>query len=247
LRRRNARRAGDFRRKGAAGAIFFVYDSDSEARAFGSAADEEAQASISRIVEGLGMRGFLVGLILGVLLIPVAALLYLRFGHPPVAVADRPFPLEEPVVEIPLHARIDAESPKAAPIEPSPVNLQAGAAIYREQCAACHGLYPAASSFGGNMYPEAPQLWAPHGHGVVGVSDDPPGETFWKVDNGIRLTGMPSYRKVLNPTQEWQVSLLLANADKPAGVISLLQQPLYAQPSAVAAAPGSVGGTANPK
>ena len=83
------------------------------------------------------------------------------------------------------------------------------------------------------MYPEAPQLWQPHGRGVVGVSDDPAGETFWKVDNGIRLSGMPSFRRVLNQTQEWQVSLLMANADKPmpADVLYLLQQPLYAQPT----------------
>jgi len=27
---------------------------------------------------------------------------------------------------------------------------------------------------------------------VVGVSDDEPGETYWKVANGIRLTGMPA-------------------------------------------------------
>jgi hypothetical protein len=35
------------------------------------------------------------------------------------------------------------------------------------------------------------------------------------VANGIRLTGMPSYKQVLTDTQMWQVSLLLANADKP--------------------------------
>ena len=46
-------------------------------------------------------------------------------------------------------------------------------------------------------------------------SDDPPGETFWKVSNGIRLSGMPAYHDVLSETQIWQVSLLLANADKP--------------------------------
>jgi mono/diheme cytochrome c family protein len=188
------------------------------------------------------MKGFVLGLILGVLLVPVGIMLYFHFGHPPVAVADRPFPLEERIVEVPLHARIDKEAPKSAPIEPSAVNLQAGAVIYREQCAACHGLYPAASSFASGMYPEAPPLWRPHGHGVVGVSDDPPGETFWKVDNGIRLTGMPSYRKILNLTQEWQVALLLANADKPLppGVISLLQQPLYAEPAATVSAPATV-------
>ena len=50
---------------------------------------------------------------------------------------------------------------------------------------------------------------------VVGVSDDQPGETYWKVANGIRLTGMPRYKELLTETQMWQVSLLLANADKP--------------------------------
>ena len=49
----------------------------------------------------------------------------------------------------------------------------------------------------------------------MGVSDDPPGETYWKVANGIRLTGMPSFKSVLTETEMWQVSLLLANADKP--------------------------------
>ena len=66
------------------------------------------------------------------------------------------------------------------------------------------------------MYPQAPQLWEKHRNGeVVGVSDDPPGETYWRVANGIRLTGMPSYKKILTDTQMWQVTLLLANANKP--------------------------------
>jgi mono/diheme cytochrome c family protein len=47
------------------------------------------------------------------------------------------------------------------------------------------------------------------------VSDDPPGETYWKVANGIRLTGMPAYKGILTETEMWDVSLLLANADKP--------------------------------
>jgi mono/diheme cytochrome c family protein len=47
------------------------------------------------------------------------------------------------------------------------------------------------------------------------VSDDPPGETYWKVANGIRLSGMPSYKELLTDPEMWQVSVLLANADKP--------------------------------
>jgi mono/diheme cytochrome c family protein len=66
------------------------------------------------------------------------------------------------------------------------------------------------------MYPTAPQLWKAHRKGkVVGVSDDEPGETYWKVANGIRLTGMPAYDHVLTDTQMWQVTLLLKNADQP--------------------------------
>ena len=65
------------------------------------------------------------------------------------------------------------------------------------------------------MFPRAPQLWAKHKNGAVGVSDDPVGETYWKVKNGIRLTGMPAYDKALTDTQMWQVTLLLSRADKP--------------------------------
>jgi mono/diheme cytochrome c family protein len=179
------------------------------------------------------MKRFLLGLLLGLLAIPMVALLYFVVGHPPVAVADRPFPMEAQIVHMPLGARVDREAPKAAPLEASTPNLETGAHIYREQCAACHGLYGRPSLFGAEMYPKAPQLWEPHRNGVVGVSDDPPGETYWKVANGIRLTGMPAFNKVLNETQMWQVSLLLANADKPQapGVLDLLKQPLIAEPA----------------
>jgi thiosulfate dehydrogenase len=47
------------------------------------------------------------------------------------------------------------------------------------------------------------------------------------VANGIRMTGMPSFQQSLSTTQMWQVSLLLANADKvPADVTGVLSQPL---------------------
>jgi mono/diheme cytochrome c family protein len=124
--------------------------------------------------------------------------------------------------------------PAAAPIAPDEVNLVAGAQIYHDQCAACHGFHGQPSSFGAHMFPSAPGLWEKHHTSdVVGVSDDPVGETYWKVANGIRLTGMPAYKKVLTDTQIWQVSLLLANADKPlpaAALDSVRAQPLPTPP-----------------
>ena len=182
------------------------------------------------------MKGFLLGLILGLLTIPLIVFLHFKYGHPPVAVADQGYRLEKELVSVPLQARIDREMPRSSPIEASATNLESGAHIYRQQCASCHGLYGRPSTFAAHMYPEAPQLWAPHENGVVGVSDDPPGETYWKVANGIRLSGMPSYDKILNPTQMWQVSLLLANADKPLppGTLDLLKQPLDLDPAVLA-------------
>jgi len=73
----------------------------------------------------------------------------------------------------------------------------------------CHGLpgqEQTAIAFG--MFPKPPRLLK-----GKGVTDDPPGETYWKVANGIRMTGMPAFNEKMSDTQIWQVSLLLANAN----------------------------------
>jgi len=157
----------------------------------------------------------IVSFLLGLLVLPVVVYAYFAFGKPPVAVADTPFPLEDRIVRVPLHARIHREMAQSAPIQPTDENLNAGAGIYEDKCEVCHGVTGEPSGIGGKMFPRAPELFAKHGHGVVGVSDDPVGETFWKVKNGIRLTGMPAFDKALSDTQIWQVSLLLSRADKP--------------------------------
>ena len=163
------------------------------------------------------MRTFLIGLILGLILFPLGAFLYFRTGTLPVAVIDKPFPMEEAVVHVPMHARIDKEAPKASPIEPSDTDLEAGALIYRQQCASCHGLYGRPSAFASNIYPRAPQLWAPHREGVVGVSDDPPGRDLLE---GHGAGHPPHWNALVYQNSErdavvGQVSVLLANAAKP--------------------------------
>ena len=183
------------------------------------------------------MGRILFGIILGFLLAPAALVAWLRYGHPPVAVADSPLFQERALTQVPLHARIDREMPPMAPIQASEENLVAGARVYTVQCAACHGLHGKPSSFGAHMYPDAPPLWEKHHNNeVVGVSDDPAAETYWKVANGIRLTGMPAYKDVLSDTEIWQVSLLLANADKPLPPAAL--SILLGQSHAAATAPG---------
>jgi mono/diheme cytochrome c family protein len=181
------------------------------------------------------MIRFLFGIVIGLLVLPVAGFVYFHHGNPPVAVADPPFPKEREVAHMVLDRRIDSEAPKTAPVEANEAIFVAGAHIYREQCAFCHGVSGSPSNVGRHMYPDAPPLWEKHHNGeVVGVSDDPPGETYWKVANGIRLTGMPAYKAVLSETEIWQVSVLLANADKPLppAALTLLKEPLNFDPAA---------------
>jgi mono/diheme cytochrome c family protein len=186
------------------------------------------------------MGKILLGIVFGLVLAPLAVFCWLLFGKVPVAVADKPLPAERLITSGPLNARIGRETVKTPPIQVNEDNLIGGAQAYRDQCAVCHGFHSKASQIGGNMFPDAPPLWETHRKGseaIVGVSDDPPGETYWKVANGIRLTGMPSYKKVLTETQMWQVSLLLANADKPLppAALAILRGEAPPAPAAAAA------------
>jgi thiosulfate dehydrogenase len=156
------------------------------------------------------MKLFFSGLLVGVILLPVCGWLYFRFGYAPVATASSPIPFERQLARMALRTRIGAEAPRHAPIQASDENFLAGAHVYRTQCAMCHGLpshadYPTAKG----MFPKPPQLFKGHG-----VTDDPVGETYWKVANGIRLTGMPAYTGSLSDNEIWQVSLMLADSDK---------------------------------
>lgn len=158
------------------------------------------------------MKAFIFGLLIGLAVLPICGYIYFRFGYAPVATAAPPMPFEKKMAKLALHARVGAEAPKDVPLQPDEPNLTAGARIYVEDCAFCHGLPnqpPPVAAKG--MFPIPPQLFDPH-HGMV--TDDPPGTTYWKVDNGIRMTGMPAFGKSLSSTQMWQVTLLLAKADK---------------------------------
>ncbi len=156
------------------------------------------------------MKKFLLGLVTGILLVPSLGYLYVRSGQIPVETSAPPMPFERRLANIALDARIQRNPPGNPPIQATEANLVAGAKIYQERCSGCHGLANAPQEEAAtNMFPQPPQLVQ-----GKGVTDDPPGETYWKVTYGIRLTGMPAFMGVLTSEQAWQVSLLLANADK---------------------------------
>jgi thiosulfate dehydrogenase len=156
------------------------------------------------------MKAFVVGLIIGVAVVPLAVYFYFASGNAPVATSAPPMPFEKTLAHMALHARLEKEMPKSVPIAADDAAYAAGAEVYKQHCAVCHGLPGAPqTAIAKGMFPRPPKLME-----GTGVSDDPAGETYWKVAGGIRMTGMPGFDKSLSTTQMWQVSLLLANSDK---------------------------------
>jgi thiosulfate dehydrogenase len=156
------------------------------------------------------MGKFLIGLIIGLLLVPASVYFYFSSGTAPVATAAPPMPFEKTFASMALHARMEKEMPKTVPITADEAGYVAGAQVYKEHCAVCHGVPgQPKSAIAKGMFPDPPKLME-----GTGVTDDPPAESYWKVAGGIRMTGMPGFDKTLSTTQMWQVSLLVANADK---------------------------------
>lgn len=176
---------------------------------------------------------FILGLIVGIVIVPLALFAYLSWGGMPVAVLDKDLPFEEMLAHKALDARIDKEAPKSPPLPADESNLAAGAEIYKQHCAVCHSLEEGGpSSIAIGEYPKPPKLLQ-----GKGVTDDEPGETYWKVANGIRLTGMPGFKQSLSETEMWQVSLLMANADKISPAVKLSLTPVPVPPPAAMPVP----------
>src|SRR5271157_2088397 len=158
---------------------------------------QQRQLRRNRVIKGL-----LVGICLGILLVLGGVWFYFTTGRAPVATTDRPLPFEKKIAARSLNAHIRRQTPRESPVPANEPSYLAGAEIYKRDCAVCHGLPgQPPTHIAAGMYPRPPQLF--HGGGV---SDDPVWETYWKAANGIRLTGMPGFKPRLTETELWQVS-----------------------------------------
>jgi thiosulfate dehydrogenase len=156
------------------------------------------------------IKGFVIGILLTMLVVAGGVYSYFATGMAPAATADPPMPFEKKLANMALNAHIAKQQLGQPPAAADETAYLAGAEVYKEHCASCHGLPgQLPTDYSTTMYPKAPQLF--HGKGVT---DDPVTESYWKVANGIRLTGMPAFKTKLTDTQLWQVSQLLAHANE---------------------------------
>ncbi|HVM75085.1 MAG TPA: c-type cytochrome [Candidatus Saccharimonadales bacterium] len=180
------------------------------------------------------LKGIAVGILLTLLAVFGGAYLYFSGGHAPVATYDREMLFERRFARMALHSYLEKLPHPNPPVSQDEPNFLEGAKAYKEHCAVCHGLPgEPKNAIASGMYPPPPQLFK-----GVGVTDDEPWETYWKVYGGIRMTGMPGFSEKLSETKMWQVSVLLRNADK-------ISPAVKAELANVAAAPVSAPTPAN--
>jgi mono/diheme cytochrome c family protein len=87
----------------------------------------------------------------------------------------------------------------AAPATVSPAQVVAGFCAYRAHCVACHGAAGVArQQWVSGMEPQPPYL-------LDVTQKFTPRELFWIVRNGIKMTGMPSWRDTMSDEEIWEL------------------------------------------
>lgn len=104
-------------------------------------------------------------------------------------------------VVIPLEA-----GQKKNPLPETDEIVSQGQEVFLGSCAQCHGADGRGdSNIGPKMYPPAMDLTSAH---VQHWSD---GELFWIIQNGVRLTGMPSWQSSISENDTWKLARFIHN------------------------------------
>jgi thiosulfate dehydrogenase len=154
---------------------------------------------------------FVLGIVVTLVVLAAAGYLFVKTGGISMDTTAPPFPLEKTVAGMALRASMGRAADQKNPLPFNDDTMLAGARKYKQNCAVCHGIPgqpPTVIAKG--MFPDPPQLFEKKDM----ITDDPEGETFWKVTHGIRLSGMPGFQSTLSDTERWQLTTLVAHADR---------------------------------
>ena len=153
--------------------------------------------------------GFIIGLIAGPLLFALAAVA----GWLPSDAASQPPRWEASTGMRALDASLEKRSdglknPIAAK---DAAALTAGASIYKDNCAGCHGDAKGPSAWGAkSFYPRVPQFFQER-------TDVSAPEAYAAIHDGIRYSGMPAWHGQLKEDEMWKVANFVANIRAPGG------------------------------
>lgn len=132
------------------------------------------------------MGKFLLGLIIGLLVIPVVALVAAWLGLMPVNANSHPPHWESALAHFALDRAAARRAPHLVnPIAPTEQNLMAGVKMFKGDCAGCHGDPNTVNSpfVTSTLYPPPPRF-------AIDPPRKPDYELFWLIKGGVRYSGM---------------------------------------------------------
>jgi mono/diheme cytochrome c family protein len=113
-------------------------------------------------------------------------------------------PKYDPAIYAELEKAPEKARNRPNPLQNDPEAITAGAILFEQHCAECHGNAAEGSR-------KAPSLLAPE------VQNATPGTLFWVITNGVVRQKMPVWSKLPEP-QRWQLVRYLKSLDGPAAV-----------------------------
>jgi mono/diheme cytochrome c family protein len=152
------------------------------------------------------LRDAVITILLLAIVAVTAAVVVARRGG--LAASDEPGRLERAVASRLVRLAIPADADR----QQSPLAGQADVwrqarEHYLDHCAVCHGSDAKGhTDMGANMYPKVPDLASTQ---VQGRSD---GALFYIIQNGIRWTGMPAWKKEHTPEDTWKLVAFIRKA-----------------------------------
>jgi mono/diheme cytochrome c family protein len=169
-------------------------------------------------------KGFGLGVLVTLIALCAAAYIYFERGFVDIRADSGPGAFDNW-----LGAAMDASAARHAPRVNSPIpsseaNLVAGAKLYVDKCAECHGTpVNTDSELGKAFQPVAPQFFGEE------PPDMPANQNFFIIKHGIRMTAMPGWGSIMRDNEIWQVVDMLAKIrNLPPSVQQELRKPAAA-------------------
>ncbi|HUJ21242.1 MAG TPA: c-type cytochrome [Bryobacteraceae bacterium] len=155
------------------------------------------------------MRGFVLGIAFTLIAAAAGGWWCLKQGYIDLSADQKPSWAEQKLAMDAIDAAADRRAPQTKnPAAPTEANIAAGAQLYLDHCAGCHGV-PSnpESQFARSFYPPVPEFFKD-------APDMSENQNFYITQHGIRWSGMPAWGKTLSDTQIWQTVTFLANIEK---------------------------------
>jgi mono/diheme cytochrome c family protein len=152
------------------------------------------------------MRGFLIGIIFALLVLAAGILWYTRTGRVNFDADRAPSSLERWFTGGASDASVERHAPSVKnPVPATEQNIVAGAQLYLNHCAGCHGTPSNPDSqFARSFNPPVPRFFK-HAPDML------ENQNFYIIEHGIRWTGMPAWSNTLSDNQIWQIVTFLSS------------------------------------